>query len=191
MMMEDTFVFIDDGYFSLISKHFGKGKHIKVDIKQFGITLAKENNLWCKNVFYYTAPPFQNAKPTPEQIKRRANHDKFIHKLKKIPEITIRQGRCQKIGGDYKQKGVDSLIIMDLFRTPQSIRTVILIACDTDFVPILNELRSRGMYVILYYFTDRVRNSKFSMSNHIMNACDRCVLLTEKHFKKSMFIGNK
>lgn len=55
--MEDTFVFIDSGYLSLISRHFGNDTYLKFDINQFAITLGKERGLWCKSVFYYTAPP--------------------------------------------------------------------------------------------------------------------------------------
>lgn len=99
-----------------------------------------------------------------------------------LPNFFVREGRCQKIDGHYQQKGVDTLITIDLFKIPENIKTIILLVCDTDFVPVLNEIRSRGIKVILYYFSDRVRNSKFSMSNHILSACDEYFLLTKEYF---------
>jgi len=191
-MLEETTVFIDGQYLSLISKHFAKKlklktKYLGFGINQLAITLAKTQGLWVKKVFYYTAPPFQSNPPTEEQANRRASYDKFVKSLKKIPNFTVREGRCQKVDGDYHQKGVDTLFTMDLVDTcrNRNIKKIIVLACDTDFVPILNELRKNSIEVILFYFNDFKRKSNFSMSNHILTACDRRVLIEYEHFEKS------
>ncbi len=111
--MEKTYVFIDSAYLSLISKHFGSGRYLNFDVNQFAIAIVKYKNLWCEGVFYYTAPPFQSSPPKEDEIKRRADYDKFIAKIKKAPNFTVREGRCQKIGNEYFQKGVDTLFTMD------------------------------------------------------------------------------
>ena len=70
---------------------------------------------------------------------------------------------------------------MDLFAVPlkhKEVRTVIIVACDTDFVPIFHELQSQGIEIILYYYNDFIRKSQFSMSNEILTSCDRKILLT-------------
>ena len=67
-----------------------------------------------------------------------------------------------------------------------NIKTVILLACDTDFVPVLQEIRQNGVKIILYYFTDYKRGSLFSMSNYILTACDQCVLLDISYFTMSL-----
>ena len=114
-LMEETVVFIDGAYLSLITKHFGDGiNHLKVDIKQFGISMAKSQGLWCREVYFYLSPPFQSEPPTEDQQERRRKYDKFVTKLKRVPQLTVREGRCQKIDGDYHQKGVDTLMTMDL-----------------------------------------------------------------------------
>ena len=59
-----------------------------------GITFAKENNLWCKNVYYYLAPPYLSNPPKEIEKIRKNKYDKFISKLKKIPSLIIREGRC-------------------------------------------------------------------------------------------------
>lgn len=72
--MEKTLVFIDDGYLSKISKRFGNGKHIKVDIFEFATTLAKEQKLWVEGVYIYVVPPFQNVPPTTDEHFRLEKH---------------------------------------------------------------------------------------------------------------------
>lgn len=188
MPLERTLVFIDAGYLSKISKYFGKGKHIKLDLIQFSFSLAQKQNLSCEHIFYYTAPPFQSNPSTPHENVLKAGYDSFIRRMKSNSLITIREGRLQKIGSVFTQKGVDTLLTMDLCQEPLSrkIKSVIVIAADTDFVPLFNELRStHRIQIILYYFTDRFRNSAFSMSNHILTACDKKVLLKKEDFTEN------
>ncbi len=96
----------------------------------------------------------------------------------------VKEGRCQKIDNVFNQKGVDTLITMDLLEAThhQEVKNIILIACDTDFVPILNKVREEGIYVILYYFQDFNRKSRLFMSNYILTACDKKVLLDKEDF---------
>lgn len=190
MMMEDTYVFIDGAYLSKISKCLGGGEYISFDINQFAITIAKSQGLWCKGVFYYTAPPFQSSTPTEEEADRKAKHDKFVNQLKRIPNFVIREGRCQKIQDDYNQKGVDTLLTMDLFdvcKSKKDIKVIIVVICDTDFVPILNKLRETGVQIILFYYSDFVRGSKFSLSNYLHTACDKRILIEKEHLLKSVW----
>ena len=118
-------------------------------------------------------------------MERKANYDKFISKLRKL-NIIVREGRLQKIDSIYKQKGVDTLLTMDLMTLSNNKgkKNIILLACDTDFVPILNQTRKNGCRIVLFYFSDYKRKSNFSMSNYILTACDKSVLLTKEHFEK-------
>jgi len=77
---------------------------------------------------------------------------------------------------------------MDLMTKPREncVRRIILLACDTDFVPVLNSLRQGGIKITLFYYNDFKRNSKFSMSNHILTACDEYNLLTKDHLDRSV-----
>ena len=183
--MEDCIVFIDGAYLSLVSKFLGKGKPLRFDIKKFAENLAKDQNLFCKEIFYYNCPPFQGTPPTEEQERRKAGYDKFISKLD-LSNINVREGRCQMIGNEYTQKGVDVLLSIDLVRKANKVRNFILVACDTDFVPAINDIRNKDkVKVILYYFKDK--NTKFSMSDHILSVCDERVRLEKKDFDKSRF----
>jgi uncharacterized LabA/DUF88 family protein len=185
MMDKRSLIFIDAGYLSKISRYFGDGKHIKLDLIRFSSYLAQKQSLSCEHIYYYTAPPFQSNPPAQLENKLRAGYDSFIQKMKNNSLITIREGRLQKIGETFTQKGVDTLLTMDLCQEPlaRKICTIIIIAADTDFVPILNELRIRHQIkVILYYFTDRHRKSIFSMSNHLLTAVTKSVILGKEDF---------
>ncbi len=179
-----TIVFIDAGYLSLISKFLGNGKHLKFNIGKFSEHLANKQDLKLAKTFYYTAPPYQSSVPKKDEVSRRSNYDKFVNKLRKSSNFIVREGRCQKIDSVFMQKGVDTLLTMDLFEVihKKEVDTVVLLACDTDFVPVLNRIRSDGIKVILYYFSDFNRKSGFFMSNHILTACDKKILLKKEDF---------
>jgi len=184
--MKSTILLVDAGYLSHISKHFGKGKPIKYKLEHFAVNLCKDLNLDCKEIYFYLAPPFQSPKPTKEENKRKANYDKFMLKLKKVsPKINVREGRLQKINSTFTQKGVDTLMTMDLLKIGQKkeVENVVIITADTDFVPIIKDVREdSGLKVILAYFTDRKRKSAFSLSNHLWKVVDKKIMIKQKHF---------
>lgn len=188
--MESTLVLLDAGFLSKLSKHFGKGNYLKYDIIAFAKNLAKKQNLFCKHVFYYTAPPFQSDKPTNEEAERYRKYTKFIKKISKDTLITIREGRCQrlKIDGNFifKQKAVDSLAIIDLMSVSiehPEIRKIILVASDSDFVPVVERLKKVNIRTILYtYYEEKNRRSIFSTSNELIKSVYKYVLLTKENF---------
>ena len=181
--MKSTIIFIDGGYLSFISKFFGGGKPFKYKIEVFGKNLSKIKGFECKKIYFYTSPPYQSSKPTSEENKRKANYDKFISKLKEA-KIIVREGRCQKINDLYQQKGVDTLMTLDLSRIPkkEGIKDVIVLTSDTDFVPIINDLSEDGINVILAYFTDKKRKSGLSLSNHLWKACKDKIKIRKEYF---------
>ena len=149
----------------------------------FANNLAKSQKLECKKIYFYTATPYQSPQPTPEENKRKANYDRFISKLNDA-KIIVREGRCQKIGNAYQQKGVDTLLTIDLSRIPkkEGINDVIVLTSDTDFVPIIKDLSEDGINVILAYFTDRKRKSGLSLSNHLCKACRDKIKIKKEDF---------
>jgi len=192
---ENTLVFVDAGFLSKLSKYFGNGKYLSYDVIRFSENLSKKENLNCIKIFYYTAPPFQSERPEKNEKLRKDNYDRFINKLKQQNDFIIREGRCQRIrvsSDDFKfcQKGVDTLMTMDLVSIPikfPKIKRIILIACDSDFVPVINQLREFNLEIILYtYFTKR-RNTNFSRSFHLINSVSRYVKLTKQDFLEAGF----
>lgn len=185
--MDKTIILIDGAYLSYISKYFGRGKPLKYKIEKFSNNICKGLNLSCEEIYYYTAPPYKSPAPTESERQRQRNYDKFIQKLKEVkPKINVREGRCQKIDNSFQQKGVDTLLTMDLLKVSQKkeIKNLIILTSDTDFVPIIKEIRKDfEIKVILVYFTDRKRKSAFSLSNHLLNVCDDGILIKKEHFE--------
>ncbi|MBU2052700.1 MAG: NYN domain-containing protein [Nanoarchaeota archaeon] len=188
--MDRTIVFIDDGFLSKLSKHFGEGEYLKFHRKKFAEKISEKINLKCEKIFLYTAAPFQSSSPNKKEIKRKEGYDKFKHSLVK-EGIEFREGRCQRLKIDskfeYKQKAVDILLARDLmnihFSFPE-INKIILVSSDTDFVPIIDDLVKKGIEVILLTYFDKKRGSPFSLSNHLFKACSRYIKLTKKDFEE-------
>jgi len=193
-MVDETIVLIDEGFLSKLSKYFGDGNYIKINYIKFAKNLSKKQNLFFKHLFYYTAPPFQQTPPTEDQKIRKEGYDKFISSFSRNKEVTIREGRCQRLRKDgefiYKQKGVDALAIIDLSHIKDDfpkIRKIILVACDTDFCPIVEDLKKRKIEVHLYTYFERIRNSPFSRANHLINSCSDYTSLTKQDFEAAKF----
>jgi uncharacterized LabA/DUF88 family protein len=189
--MEETLVFIDEGFLDKLLKLFGDGKRIKFDKFDFAKRITKKQNLLCKHLFYYTCPPFQSDKPTEEETKRKKGYDKFISALSKNKDITIREGILQKIVDEkgklkYNQKGVDTLLTIDLGHIRDDfpdINKIILVSSDTDFCPAIRDIEKRDkIEVILYTYFDRKRKSKFSLSNELIDCCSEHIKLTKEDF---------
>ncbi len=190
--MEGTTVFIDAGFLSKLSKHFGKGNYLIYNLFEFSKGIAKKQNLFCKKTFYYTAPPFISSKSTPVEAKKKKGYDNFIKKLSKNKDFIIREGRCQRLKIDgkfvYKQKGVDSLVVIDLVNVVidyPEVKKIILIASDSDFVPVINSLKKRGVKTILCTYYEKGRKATFSTSNELIKSVHKYVLLKEEDFQEA------
>lgn len=194
-LMESTLVLIDAGFLSKLNKYFGGGKYIVYDIIYFSKNLSGKQNLVCRHIFYYTAPPFQSDNSTIEELEKYRQYEIFKSKLLKHSEISLREGRCQrlKINGKfvYNQKGVDALVIIDLMSIPieyKDIKKVILLANDSDFVPVVEKLKDLNIEVILYIYYSKKRESSFSRSNELLKSVSRYVRITKDDFTNSPLI---
>ena len=89
----------------------------------------------------------------------------------------------------YKQKGVDTLLTIDLSHVREdypSVKKIILISSDTDFCPIIGDIESLGVKVLLYTYYEKKRVSKFSVSHHLIDCCKKVSYLTKKDFEEAM-----
>ena len=73
---------------------------------------------------------------------------------------------------------------MDLLKVPkkENVNTLIILTADTDFVPIIKDIKSEGIKVILAYFTDKKRKSAFSLSNYLWKVVDDRILIKREFF---------
>lgn len=190
--MEDTLIFLDEGFIYKLSKYFGKNKPIKFDRIIFSKDISKKENLLCKKIFYYNAPPFQSNPSTKEEDKRREGYDNFLKKIQKNKDVIIREGRCQRLKIDgkfiFKQKYIDVLITIDLMKIPlnyTNIKKIILVTSDSDFIPAIKELDNYGIKVVLYTYYEKKRNTNFSRSNDLIKSVHKYVLLNKSDFETS------
>ncbi len=196
--MEETLMFVDDGFFGLVKKHLQKKTGKDKKYLQTFRNICKKENLNLKHLFIYSAPPYQSPKPTKQENFLMSRYNSMMKMLKRKKWITVREGRCQKVlnkkeGFEYYQKGVDALIILDMYDIKENypaIKKIILIASDSDFVPVIERMKQKGFEVIIYTYFDRKRHSRFSTSNHLLKVASRWVKLNEKFFEDSEITKN-
>ena len=189
-MIKEALVFVDDGFFGLVKKHFSKDGKPKKYLQTFR-NICKKENLNLKQLYVYTAPPYQSAKPTKREDFLMSRYQNMTRMLRKKKWVTLGEGRCQRYFNrdgkeDFTQKGVDALIIMDMYdvkETYPDIKKIILIASDSDFVPVIERMKRKGFEVIVYTYFDRKRKSKFSTSNHLLRVASRWVKLKGEDFE--------
>ncbi len=189
--MEDTLVFVDDGFFGLVKKHFSNEDGKSKKYLQAFRNICKKENLNLKHLYIYTAPPYQSPVLTKKEGFLMSRYQNMTKMLRRKKWITLREGRCQKIineiGGEtFSQKGIDALIILDMYDVKENypdIRKIILIASDSDFVPVLERMRQKNFEVIIYTYFDRKRNSRFSTSNHLLKVASKWVKLNKSDFE--------
>jgi len=184
-----TVVFIDEAFLSRLSKYFWEGKYVRFNRYLFSKKIVQKERLILSEIFLYLAPPFQSSKSTKEEEKKKIGYDKLVNKLRE-KGIVVKEGRCQrlKIEGEYSynQKGVDVLLGVDMALIPvkyPEVKRIILIACDSDFVPVIKSLREFGIKTILYTYYQKKRNTDFSRSNDLIKSVYKYVLFKKEDFE--------
>ena len=187
---------IDAGFLSKVSYKLGDSHYFKYDLLKFSKLLCGKHDFIFKHLFFYNAPPYQRTKPSESERMRKTEYDSFVGKLNRFDEVTIREGRCQRLrengGFVYKQKGVDTLLTMDLMDVPiehPKVNKIILIASDSDFVPVIERLKKLGIDVILYTYFERNRKSNFSRSNELIKSVTEYVKLAKEDFEDCKFFN--
>ena len=191
--MENTLVFVDDGFFGLVKKHFQKEDGKSKRYLQTFRNICKKESLNLKHLYVYTAPPYQSPLPTKKEDFLMSRYQNMTKMLRNKKRITLREGRCQKVINEqgkeeFSQKGIDALIILDLYDIKEKysdIKKIILIASDSDFVPVIERMKQKGFEIIIYTYFDRKRHSRFSTSNHLLKVASRWVKLTKQDFENA------
>jgi len=189
--VEDTLIFVDDGFFGLVKKHFQKEDGKNKRYLQTFRNICKKEKLNLKHLYIYTAPPYQSPKPTKKEDFLMSKYQNMTKMLRKKKWISLKEGRCQKIINEqgqeeFSQKGIDALIILDMYDIKDNyphIKKIILIASDSDFVPVIERMKQKGYEVIIYTYFDRIRKSRFSTSNQLLMTASKWVKLRKEDFQ--------
>lgn len=189
--MKDTLIFVDDGFFGLVKKHFQKEDGKSKKYLQTFRNICKREKLNLKHLYIYTAPPYQSPTPNKTETFLMSRYQSMTKMLRKKRWITLREGRCQRVINargkeEFSQKGVDALIILDMYDIQENyldVKKIILIASDSDFVPVIERMKQKGFEIVLYTYFDRKRNSRFSTSNHLLKIASKWVKLRKEDFE--------
>lgn len=86
--------------------------------------------------------------------------ERFYNKLKRFPRFEVRYGELQIIKGEFKQKGVDVLMSLDIVEKcfDRQIQHAIIIAGDSDFIPAIRKAKDYGTIVHLFCNKNKVNN---------------------------------
>jgi uncharacterized LabA/DUF88 family protein len=179
--MGKAVVLIDGGYLAkVLESCFGRPPF---DFQRFSDFLCKSHDCDRIRTYYYHCRPYQSNPPTEPEKTKYAEFSKFEAYLKKIPKLDFRPGRLQRIGGTFKQKGVDVWMSVDLVKLSCKgiIDKAILITGDSDFVPAVNVAKEEGIVTILYYS----KVPPMYVHNELIDACDETYQITQDIIDKS------
>ena len=80
----------------------------------------------------------------------------------------------------------NTLVFIDLIHLTEDfskIKKIILISSDTDFCPVIQDIKKRNnTEVILGTYFDKKRKSQFSLSNELIDSCSRYFKLLKEDF---------
>ena len=180
--MAETVILIDGEY---LRKIFMNNDGHRINLPKFIETIMNklkinENNLL--RTYFYTSPPYQGTKPSPEEKIKYQNFQKFLNFLEKQDSLEVRLGRTEKRGNEYTQKMVDVLLSIDLVElsAKSKIKTAILVAGDSDFVPAVKAAKNNGTKIILvcsqnkgeyHYHLWKEADRRFFVDKDIIEQC--------------------
>ena len=75
--MEDTLIFVDDGFFKLVKRSFEEKSKRKKRFLQTFRNICKKESLNLKRLFVYSAPPYQSENLSDKENKLKRDYDKI------------------------------------------------------------------------------------------------------------------
>jgi len=89
--MQDTLMFVDDGFFGLVKKHLQRQSKKNKKYLQTFRNICRNENLNLKHLFIYTAPPYQGSKPSDSEIILARRYQNMVRMLKKTLKTNFRR----------------------------------------------------------------------------------------------------
>lgn len=171
--MHNAAIFIDAGYLEkVLSQKFRGGR---VDYSKIPALLRDDGDEVIRT-YYYNCPPYQSSEPTDDERRRKSGYDKFKSYLLGLPRFEVREGKTvKKTPNEFGQKGIDTLICVDMVKLVYSNRIdkVILAAGDHDLVPGVRAVKEAMVLTKLVYHPG-------SVSDELYQLCDDRMPLNEK-----------
>jgi len=173
-MPERAAVFIDGGYLDKVLYNLGR---LRPDYLRFSDKVCRGTERF--RTYYYHCMPHQSNPPTEDERGRYASMDRFVHSLRRLTRFEVALGRLQRIDGDYRQKGIDTLLSIDLVELAATgqIAKAILVTGDSDFVPAIKRAKAKGVIVDLFY------SPATGLHTELFEVCDDRVQLDAAFFR--------
>ena len=169
-------VFIDGGYLRKgLSEIFGFDK---LNYEYFVNALRSHTSYATLfpeliRTYYYDAIP--DHKEEPEKYEEQ---EVYLKNIKNVDYIEVKTGRLKRDGkGSFKQKGVDSLIAIDMVSKgyEDHYDVAVLVAGDEDFLDVVRAVKNTGKRVYGAYFPKHI-------SQELLDNFDKRIILTNAFF---------
>lgn len=144
-----TAIFIDGGY---LDKCANRG----IDYIKLSETLAGNERIL--QTYYYNGYPYDashDRNPDPTHIETYEKKTKFFRGLETLSKFTCRYGHTVFRNGMFMQKGVDSLLVVDMLTLAarKTVDSIKLLSGDRDLIAGVRAVREFGIIVDLFTFT--------------------------------------
>lgn len=168
-------VFMDGGYVRELSKEhpgalpdpysLAKGLVESSQVQTWAYDPSRHPNAFLSRITYYDALPNESA--TPEE---KARIEEYWRTIEKLNDVHLGFGELRGLKRKVRQKGVDTLIAVDMVAGAYSqlFDIAVLVAGDADFVPVVEEVKRRGVMVA-------IAGRSNSTSSELMAAADRFI----------------
>lgn len=139
-MTENAIIFIDASNFNQVLRRTYKNQY---DVGKLIELIKKLTNTNIIKTHYYISK-FQN------NLNDIRKQNKFFNALKRnIPNFELHLFELQKTKDGYHEKKLDTEMSLDMLQYSSQCDTIILLTEDSDFVPIVQRLKSANKNVIL------------------------------------------
>ena len=148
MTNQNAMLFVDGAYLQHITRKYG---NMRLDYSTLFKKLASQYRLM--RTYYFDALPYRSYPPTEEETQRYNLKQRFIDALQyNIDRIKVKLVKIKKTADGFSQKGLDVLMTIEVLKAASAgMPLIILVAGDSDYVPLIEEIRNSQTNVRLVY----------------------------------------
>ena len=173
------YAFVDGGYLRARAQEWGldapNPRNLaarladSTQVQTMAFDPSRHPNALLGRVSYYDALP-NDARETPDL-------EQYWKAIEVLPDVHLGFGALKGLKPKVRQKGVDVLMAVDMLVGAFSdlFDIALLLAGDADFVPAVEEVKRRGVMVVL-------AASKTSVADELLRASDRFIEITSSAF---------
>ena len=168
-------VLVDGGFFNNINHH-----NYPLDLEKVFKALNPQGLALMRN-YYYDCKPYVGPEQAEKDIEKLSRYESFLSYVQQIPQTECKLGRLQKIDDTYVQKGVDTLITIDIvtFATKHLVTHLTLLTGDDDLIPAIQAAKNEGIIVTVY-------TTKQSVTSSMRASADVVHIIDDKWLKQAM-----